>query len=40
MNKNKKIIDSAKRTLTKELESIKTLKSVLNKNFYEAVYSI
>ncbi len=40
MDRNKKIIESAKRTLNKELESIKTIKSVLNKSFYEAVYSI
>ena len=40
MDKNKKIIESARRTLSKELESIKTIKSVLNKNFYQAVHSI
>ena len=37
MNKNKKIINSAKRTLSRELSSIKNLKSTLNNNFCEAV---
>ncbi len=37
MNKNKKIIDSAKRTLASELSSIKNLKSTFNINFCKAV---
>ncbi len=43
MSINKKIIVSANRTLSKELESIKTLKNIFNKNFCKAVeiiYSI
>tara|TARA_B100001057_G_scaffold485360_1_gene564967 strand:+ start:273 stop:1232 length:960 start_codon:yes stop_codon:yes gene_type:complete len=37
MNNNKKIIDSAKRTLASELSSIKNLKSTFNNNFCKAV---
>ena len=37
MNINKKIIASAKRTLSKELDSIKTLSSTFNKNFCDAI---
>ena len=37
MNNNKKIIDSAKRTLDSELSSIKSLKSIFNNNFCKAV---
>ncbi len=37
MINNKKIIDSAKRTLTRELGSIKNLKSSFNMNFCKAV---
>ncbi len=37
MKNNKKIINSAKRTLSRELSSIKNLKSTLNNNFCEAV---
>ena len=37
MSINNKIIISAKRTLSKELESIKTLKNIFNKNFCKAV---
>tara|TARA_B100000963_G_scaffold72719_1_gene60808 strand:- start:667 stop:1626 length:960 start_codon:yes stop_codon:yes gene_type:complete len=40
MNINKKIIASAKRTLSKELDSIKTLNSTFNKNFCEAIQII
>ena len=36
-NYNKKIIDSAKRTLNRELNSIKNLKSVFNSNFCKAI---
>ena len=34
---NKKIINSAKRTLSKELNGIKNLKSTFNSNFCQAV---
>ena len=37
MNNNKKIISSAKRTLTRELSSIKNLKTAFNNNFCKAV---
>ncbi len=37
MNNNKKIISSAKRTLDRELSSIKNLKSAFNNNFCKAV---
>ena len=37
MNKNKKIISSAKRTLTREVSSIKNLNSTFYNNFCEAV---
>ena len=37
MKNNKKIINSANRTLSRELSSIKNLKSTLNNNFCEAV---
>ena len=37
MRNNKKIINSANRTLSRELSSIKNLKSILNNNFCEAV---
>ena len=37
MKNNKKIINSAKRTLSRELSSIKNLKSTFNNNFCEAV---
>ena len=37
MKNNKKIINSAKRTLTRELSSIKNLKSTFNNNFCKAV---
>ena len=37
MKNNKNIINSAKRTLSSELNSIKNLKSTFNKNFCEAV---
>ena len=37
MNKKNNIIASAKRTLSKEIESIKTLKETLDKNFHKAV---
>ena len=37
MSINKKIIASAKRTLSKELDSIKTLSSTFNKNFCDAI---
>ena len=37
MKNNKKIINSANRTLTRELSSIKNLKSTFNKNFCKAV---
>ena len=37
MKNNKKIINSANRTLSRELSSIKNLKSSLNNNFCEAV---
>ncbi len=36
MNK-KKVIASAKRTLSKEIQSIKTLKKIFNDNFYKAI---
>ena len=37
MKNNKKIINSAKRTLTSELSSIKNLKSTFNINFCKAI---
>tara|TARA_B100000989_G_scaffold228595_1_gene175573 strand:+ start:40 stop:999 length:960 start_codon:yes stop_codon:yes gene_type:complete len=37
MNKKNNIIASAKRTLSKEIKSIKTLKETLDKNFHKAV---
>ena len=37
MKNNKKIINSAKRTLARELSSIKNLKSTFNTNFCSAV---
>ena len=40
MNTKKKIISSAKKVLSKELESIRTLTSVFNNNFYKAVETI
>ncbi len=40
MKNNKKIINSAKRTLTRELSSIKNLKSTFNNNFCKAVILI
>ncbi len=40
MINKKKIINSAKRTLSKELKSIKTLSSIFNNNFYKAVNTI
>ncbi len=40
MNKKKKIIDSAKRALNKELKSIKSLSSTFNNSFYKAVEKI
>ena len=40
MNTKKNIISSAKKVLSKELESIKTLSSVFNDNFFRAVEKI
>ncbi len=40
MNKKKKIIESAKRTFSKELSSIKTLSRTFNDNFYKAIDTI
>ena len=37
MNNKNKIIASAKRTLSKEIKSIETLRETLDKNFYKAV---
>ena len=37
MKNNKKIINSANRTLSRELSSIKNLKSTLNNNFCDVV---
>ena len=37
MSNNKKIINSAKRTLTRELNSIRSLNSIFNNNFCKAV---
>ena len=37
MNSKSKIIRSAKRAFSKELASIKTLKSTFNDSFYKAV---
>ena len=37
MKNNKKIINSANRTLSRELSSIRNLKSTFNNNFCEAV---
>ena len=37
MNKDSKILKSAKRAFSKEFESIKTLSSTFNKNFIKAV---
>ena len=37
MNNKNKIIASAKRTLSKEIKSIETLKRIFDKNFYKAV---
>ena len=40
MNTKKNIISSAKKVLAKELESIKTISSVFNDNFFRAVEKI
>ncbi len=40
MNKKNEIIDSARRTLSKEIQSIKTLSHSFNENFYKAIETI